>query len=98
MNVKDGAFKELLIKKLDELSEKIDALIQVVAITSQKETILKGKTKTGQIKFLSDLGLPRTVVAWIVGTTPDTVSVRLSEIKSKKKKTRKPKEVEESHE
>jgi len=86
MNMKDDEFKKLLIKKLDELSIKIDALIQVLAITSQKEKVLKGKTKTGQIKLLSDLGLPRTVIAWIVGTTSETVSVRLSEIKSKAKK------------
>lgn len=91
-------FREQSIRKLDELGKKIDALIQVVAITSRKESMLKGKSKTDQIKLLSDLRLPRTIVAWIVGTTPDTVSVRLSEIKAKKKKTRKQKEVEESHE
>ena len=84
--MKEDEFKELLIKKFDELNSKIDALIQVIAITSQKEAILKGKTKTDQIKFLSDSGLPRTAVAWIVGTTPDTVSVRLSEMKDKGKK------------
>lgn len=86
--MKDDEFKQLLIKKLDELSTKIDALIQVLAITTQKENVLKGKTKAGQIKLLSDLGLPRTVIAWIVGTTPETVSVRLSEIKSKAKKSK----------
>jgi len=94
--VNDDEFKKQLIKKLDELIGKIDALIQVVAITSQKETVLKGKTKAGQINLLSDLGLPRTIIAWIVGTTPDTVSVRLSERKAKKKKTKKPNEVEKS--
>ncbi|MDH5754436.1 MAG: hypothetical protein OEY95_04445 [Candidatus Bathyarchaeota archaeon] len=88
--MKTDEFGEQLIKKLDELGMKIDALIQVVAITSRKETMLKGKTKTDQIILLSDLGLPRTIVAWIVGTTPEAVSVRLSQIKSKeKKKTRK---------
>ena len=86
MNVKDDEFKKLLIGKLDELSTKIDALVHVLAITTQSEKILKGKTKAGQIKLLSDLGLSRTVIAWIVGTTPETVRVRLSEMKSKAKK------------
>lgn len=92
MNVKEDEFKKLLIKKLDELGTKIEALIQVVAITSRKERMLKGKTKTDQIKLLSDLGLPRTAVAWIVGTTPETVSVRLSEIRGKGKKVKKKEE------
>lgn len=90
MNVKDDEFKKLLIKKLDELGTKIDALIQVVAITSRKEGMLKGKTKANQIELLSGLGLPRTVIAWIVGTTPPSVSVTLSTIKKKKGKRTKP--------
>ena len=87
--MKEDEFREQLIKKLDELGTKIDALIQVVAITSRKESMLKGKTKTSQIELLSDLGLPRTVVAWIVGTTPETVSVTMSQIRSKEKKAKK---------
>lgn len=79
-------FREQSIRKLDELGKKIDALIQVVAITSRKEVMLKGKSKADQIKILSDLGLPRTVVAWIVGTTPDSVSSTMSQIRSKEKK------------
>ena len=47
-------FREQLMKKLDELGKKIDALIQVVAITSRKESMLKGKSKIDQIKLLSD--------------------------------------------
>lgn len=86
----EDEFRKQLIKKLDELGTKIEALIHVVAITSRKESMLKGKTKTDQIILLSDLGLPRTVIAWIVGTTPEAVSVRLSQIRKKeKKRTRK---------
>ena len=87
--MKEDEFREQLIKKLDELGTKIDALIQVVAITSRKESMLKGKTKTSQIELLSDLGLPRTVVAWIVGTTPETARVIMSQIRSKEKKAKK---------
>lgn len=89
--MKETEFKKELIRKLDELSAKVDALIQVVAITSRKEIIFKGKTKTDQIKELSDLGLSRNVIASIVGTTPETVSVTLSKLKAKKKKTKKTK-------
>lgn len=79
-------FREKSIRKLDELGKKIDALTQVVVITSRKESMLKGKSKADQIKLLSDLGLHRTVVAWIVGTTPESVRVTLSQIRSKEKK------------
>lgn len=93
--MKETEFKKELIKKLDELSAKVDALIHVVAITSRKEATLKGKTKTDQIKKLSDLGLSRNVIASIVGTTPETVSVTLSQLKAKKKRTKKKEEVED---
>ena len=83
--MKEDEFRKQLIKKLDELGTKIDALIQVVAITSRKEKMLKGKTKASQIELLSNLGLHRTVIAWIVGTTPETVSVAMSQIRSKEK-------------
>ena len=89
--MEDDEFKKLLIKKLDELSMKIDALIQVITITSRKESVLKGKSKADQIKLLSNLGLHRTVVAWIVGATPESVSVTMSQIKSKAKKTKRKK-------
>ena len=79
-------YREQSIRKLDELGKKIDALIQVVAITSQRESMLKGKSKADQVKLLSDLGLPRTVVAWIVGTTPESVSSTMSQIRSKEKR------------
>jgi len=82
-------FREQSIRKLDELGKKIDALTQVVVITSQKVSTLKGKSKADRIKLLSDLGLHRTVVAWIVRTTPESVSVTLSQIRSKAKKAKK---------
>lgn len=79
----DEEFQKLLIKKLDELGTRIDALIQVVAITSRREIIAKGKTKTDQIVTLSDLGLSRKLIALIVGSTPGAVSARLSQLKAK---------------
>lgn len=88
--------QDRMIELLEKLSAKVEALIQVVAVTSRKETVLKGKTKTDQIKTLSDLGLPRKIVALIVGTTPETISVRLSEMKRKGKKTKKNEEIKEN--
>ena len=82
--MRDDEFKKLLIDKLDELSTKIADLTHVVVITSRKETILKGKTKKEQIKILADLGLSRDIIALIVETTPEAVSVGISEMKRRK--------------
>lgn len=96
--MKDEVFKNALIKKLDDVSRKIDALTQVVAITSRKEIIAEEKTKTDRIVMLSDLGLSRKIIALIVESTPGAVSARLSQLKAEKEKTDKPKEVEQDHE
>lgn len=96
--MKEEDFRKQLIKKLDDLGTKVDALIQIVAITSRKEVIIKGKTKTDQIVILSDLGLSRNIIALLVGTTPEAVSVRLSEFKAAKKKAKETKEVEKGNE
>jgi len=85
MNVRDDEFKKL-IDKLDELSTKIADLTHVVVITSRKEAILKGKTKKEQIEILADLGLSKSIIALIVGTTSGAVSVRISEMKKRKAK------------
>jgi hypothetical protein len=42
----------------------------------------KNKSDTEQIIFLANLGFDRNSIAAIVGTTPNTVSVRLSEAKA----------------
>ena len=82
-------FENKLLKKLDDIATKLDTLIQLVAFSSQRETILKGKTKKEQIKILARLGLSRNVIALLVGTTPETVSVRISEMKKEEKTERK---------
>jgi len=68
-----------------EIIEKLDTLIKLVAVSSHAETILKGKSQKEQIKILSALGLSRNIIALIIGASPETVSVRLSEMKSKTK-------------
>lgn len=78
-----------IIERLGELSAKMDTLTKVVAVSTKLETILKDKTKTQQIEILSDLGFPKDAIALIVNTTPETVSVRISEIKKKREKKKK---------
>lgn len=63
--------------------EKLDALIKLVAISTNAQSLLGGKNQRDQIRILSELGLSRNIIALVVGTTPETVSVRLSEMKSK---------------
>jgi hypothetical protein len=46
----------------------------------------KDKSDTEQIIFLANLGFDRNSIAAIVGTTPSTVSVRLSEAKAQQAK------------
>lgn len=84
--MKQPEFEKQLIKKLDELTARVEALIQVVAITSREDTALKGKTKTDQMRRLSDLGLSRNLIALIVGSTPGSVSASLSQLRAKVKK------------
>lgn len=93
-----GKEKELL-GKLDVLAEKIDILTIVTAnLANQHQKALEGKTQTEQIQILSKRKLPKEAIALIVGTTLETVSVRLSEMKSKKKKENSPQKKEEGSE
>ena len=78
-----------IIERLGELSVKMDTLAKVVAVSTRLEIILKDKTKTQQIEILSDLGFPKDAIALIVNTTPETVSVRISETKKKREKKKK---------
>ena len=62
----------------DELSQKLDILIklQAAALTAQMES-----TKE-KIIFLSQAGLRPTLIAEILGTTPNHVNVALSTARS----------------
>lgn len=77
-------YTKKLIDKLGNLEKKLDTLIKLVAITSSMETMKKEPQKK-QIKTLSGLGLSRGLIALLVGTTPLTVSVTLSQMKRGKK-------------
>jgi hypothetical protein len=77
--------KELL-KRLDTLNSNIELLAKVIAVNVGKEVLFKEKKqKEQQIAFLSELGLPRNIIASMVATTLGTVSVTKSQQKPKKK-------------
>jgi pyruvate/2-oxoglutarate dehydrogenase complex dihydrolipoamide dehydrogenase (E3) component len=66
-------------KLLNEIKEKLEQIVSLVAATA-----VKGMKPSEAIGLLGASGLDRNLIAQIVGTTPNTVSVRLSEAKAKK--------------
>lgn len=69
---------------LRNITKKIDQLVALTAANA-----VKGMKPTEAILVLGALGLDRNLIAEIAGTTPATVSVRLSEAKSKKSSSKK---------
>jgi DNA-binding NarL/FixJ family response regulator len=59
------------------LAEQLDQLIRLVALS-----VVGDKKQREQISILSRAGLDRHQIAEILGTTPGTVSVELSNLKS----------------
>ena len=66
-------------KALNEISQKLDQLIALVAANA-----VKGMKQADAIVVLGAAGLDRNLIAQILGTTPGTVSVRLSQVKASK--------------
>lgn len=64
-----------------EVSAKLEILVKLVAAA-----IGQGKPLRESIILLAHCGLDRKVIADVLGTTPMTVSVRLSEAKKKSKR------------
>jgi hypothetical protein len=65
-----------MAEDIKSLEEKLNLLIRVVAAQC-----VAGKGATESIKTLGRLGIGRDEIARICDTTPNTVSVRLSEAK-----------------
>ena len=67
------------------LIEKIDLLTSVIALTSSLPQDFREKSKKDQVKLIHQFNpkINRNVIAIIVGTTPGTVSVYLSEMRSR---------------
>lgn len=68
----DGQFRELI--------EKIDQVARLVALS-----IIAGKKRDEQLTLLSNAGFQPKEIAAIVGTTPNTVRVRLSTLRKKRR-------------
>jgi hypothetical protein len=69
---------------LNKISEKLDQLIALAALN-----IVKGMKPTEAILVLGSAGIDRNLIAQITCSTPQTVSVRLSEAKAKMKSSKK---------
>jgi len=88
-------FRMKVVEKLDVLTETVKELIKLIAISSSVEKELIDKKKGEKIKILSELGLSRENVALIVGTTPESVSSTMSQIRRKEQNELKAKESKE---
>ncbi len=67
----------------NEISIKLDILIRLLAVGLCGE-----KNQTEKIKILSSAGLQPKEIADIIGTTSNTVSVALSNLKKQKKRNK----------
>lgn len=66
----------------ERLLPPLHQIANCLGLQSLESPIIKGKTDTDKILFLSSLGFDRNAIAAIIGTTPATVSVRQSEAKA----------------
>ena len=66
-------------KQFKSLSKKLDAIIALLALDKFSD-----KSKSDSILLLSQFGLDNSTIASILGTTPNTVAVRLLESKKAK--------------
>lgn len=71
---------------ISRIEEKLDSIVRLLASIFAESTGLEDKSKYDKIQKLSGLGLDRILIAEILGTTPGTVSVALSQAKNRKKK------------
>jgi hypothetical protein len=77
-----------LVIKIKELSENIEILTKVTAISIAKDELFKGKKENGEkIKALEVYDLPDKIIALIIGSTPNSVkSIRCQARGSKENK------------
>lgn len=71
-------------ESLSKISDQLDQLIALVALN-----IARGMKPTEAILALGSAGVDRNLIAQITGSTPLTVSVRLSGAKAKMKSSKK---------
>jgi DNA-binding CsgD family transcriptional regulator len=74
----------------DDLGAKVDVLIRLVALG-----VCGDKTQKEKIALLNSAGLSPKEIADVLGTTPNTVHVTLSGMRSKSKKKKADKKLQE---
>ena len=75
-----------LLDRLDQLNTTFSIIQNCLGfLVFQMSDKKDEKSATPKIEFLNNLGFDRNSIAAILGTTPETVSTRLSELKSSKK-------------
>jgi PDZ domain-containing secreted protein len=80
-----------LVSQLKTLNENIELLTKVIVISIGKENIFKGKQELGdKIDALEEFDLPDKIIAWIIGSTPESVRSLRSQKKAKLKKVAQP--------
>jgi len=75
MNLNEDEFNQLI--------SKLDVLTSVIALTSNLPSNFRDMSKKDQIRSIYQFNpkIDRSIIAIIVGTTPETVSSRLSEMR-----------------
>lgn len=85
-----------LVKQLKALNQNIDILSKITAVSIGKDEIFKDKPKKeDKIETLDKMGLPRNLIAIIIGSTPESVSAikSMNKPKIKTAEVTNPKEV-----
>lgn len=73
---------------LEPLLRRLEVISRSLGILALRMAPTRHKTDTDRIHFLQGMGFDRNEIAAMLGTTPGTVSVRLSEKTSKRKSTK----------
>ncbi len=80
--VKKGDSDEVTVVVPDEIGTSLKAIGRCLAAIALRVSRSQLKTDKARIHYLQGLGFDRNDIAGILGTTPATVSVRLSERRS----------------
>ena len=66
--------------KDDDVCSRLDRLIRLLAVA-----VSEGKTNRQQIELLSRAGFQPSEIALLIGTTPNTVRVEMSNLRKRKR-------------
>lgn len=84
-----GQSSQVTVVVPDKVSRSLQAISRSLAAIALRVSRSQLKTDKARIHYLQGLGFDRNDIAGILGTTPATVSVRLSERRSGKETPRK---------